>query len=89
MYVQLKRMGLMEFIRLKFPDRPDLLVIKPAVDGSMKGFFPAGKICEVFGREFKRWNESFKRCKKRQEVLDEIIACMNRERDEAARGLEC
>jgi hypothetical protein len=81
-----ERIGLMDFIQRRFPDQPDLLVIKPVeADGPLKGFFPAGKICTIFEKQFFRWKTQFTR-KDREEnaskaFLRRLLLRLNAERD--------
>lgn len=48
--------GLVAFIRSRFPDRDDLVVFEPKQDEPHRGYFPAGKICEIFDGEFRQWS---------------------------------
>lgn len=52
-------LGLVEFIELHHPGEADLKEIKPKMDMPYKGYFPSGKICKVFGKEFNDWSRSF------------------------------
>ena len=70
--------GLAEFIQRKFPNEPELFAtIRPVVDGEHKGFFPAGQICYLFGKDFKRWVETISRSKKHQSYIDLLLRQLN------------
>lgn len=66
--------GLTEFIKKQFPDRPDMLEIKPVMeDGPHKGFFPAGKVAAIFGGRFNHWHDSLKKTQKGKKFVQRVL----------------
>ena len=47
--------GLAEFIKRRWPDKPEYAVIRPATSGQHKGYFPAGLIAKVFDGRLDNW----------------------------------
>lgn len=53
--------GLEQFLAQRFPGDNRFAKIKPKQDMPHQGYFPAGLICEAFGKQFKYWNKELKR----------------------------
>lgn len=68
----------MQFIKAKFPKNPELLQLVPVDYKQYKGYFPAGKICKVFGEQFKTWKKKLGR-PKHQKMINLIIGRLAKE----------
>ena len=71
-------LGLAEFIERHHPNQPELKELKPKTEMPYKGYFPAGKICRTFRKEFKAWYQKINRYEKHQKAIDLIVLRLNR-----------
>ena len=78
-------LGLVEFIERRHPGEAELKEIKPKMDMPYKGYFPSGKICKIFDKEFRRWCEVVGRPGKQQRIMTAILVRLNRVNGERCR----
>lgn len=74
-------LGLVEFIERHHPGEAELKEIKPKMEMPYKGYFPAGKICDTFGKKFKSWARAFTgsgRGDKNQKMLEFMVLRINK-----------
>jgi hypothetical protein len=82
-------MGLREFLERKFPGENWFAEIKPKDVEPYKGFFPAGVIARVFGKEFKEWKKRVcYKSKAGMSFLDILMRRMNKQGKKSERVLK-
>jgi hypothetical protein len=72
--------GLREFLDRKFPGDDRLAAIKPKLEAPYKGYFPAGVICDSFGKRMNDWKAriTYKR-KAKLSYLDIMIRRLHKQ----------